>query len=155
MKPINQFLVSNEIRIATNPCISPDFCLDWDELKANLLSEQGIVCHYLSSFETSAGEWAIVEDANGDHAWRLQAIGLDSISNGLEDGYEIGEATYFPATYDNLIAMKNLVQKSDAGIGFFRPLVSDWGDQHWVLGLVLLLCIGREWIGLWRILAWA
>ncbi len=119
MKPINQFLVSNDIRIATNPCISPDFCLNWGELKANLSSEKGIVCHHLSSFETSAGEWTIVEDANGDHAWRLQAIGFDSISDGLEDGCEIGEATYFPATYENLIAMKNLVQKSDAGIGVF------------------------------------
>ncbi|MCH2613598.1 MAG: tagaturonate epimerase family protein, partial [Opitutales bacterium] len=119
MKPINQFLVSNDIRIATNPCISPDFCLNWGELKANLSSEKGIVCHHLSSFETSAGEWTIVEDANGDHAWRLQAIGFDSISDGLEDGCEIGEATYFPATYENLIAMKNLVQKSDVGIGVF------------------------------------
>ena len=97
----------------------------------------------------------IVEDANGDHAWRLQAIGIDSISIGLNDGCEIGEATYFPATFENLIAMKNLVLKSDAGIGIFRPLLSTWDDQRLVLGLVLPLCIGREWIGLWRILVWA
>ena len=25
--------------------------------------------------------------------------------------------------------------------------MSDWGDQHWVLGLVLLLCIGRSGLG--------
>ena len=119
MKPINQFLVSNGIRIATNPCISPDFCLDWDELKAHLSSEKGIVVYHQSSFETSVGEWTLVEDANGDHAWRLQATGLNSTSVGLEDGCEIAEATYFPATFENLIAMKNLVQEVEGGIGIF------------------------------------
>ena len=134
MKPINQFLVSNDIRIATNPCISPDFCLDWDELKENLSSEKGIVSHYQSSFETSAGEWTIVEDANGDHAWRLQAAGPDSISIGLNDGCHIGEATYFPATFENLIAIKNLVLKSDAGIGIFPTAAERLGRSTLGIG---------------------
>ena len=33
---INKFLVSNGLRIVDNPCISPDFCLDWAALAAKL-----------------------------------------------------------------------------------------------------------------------
>ncbi|MEI7799589.1 MAG: hypothetical protein WCI28_05305 [Opitutaceae bacterium] len=29
MSAINAFLLQHNLRIAQNPCISPDFCLDW------------------------------------------------------------------------------------------------------------------------------
>src|SRR2546423_994456 len=29
MSSINQFLLKNKLLIATNPCVSPDFCLNW------------------------------------------------------------------------------------------------------------------------------
>jgi hypothetical protein len=32
MRAVNRFLIDNNLRIAQNPCISPDFCLDWDEV---------------------------------------------------------------------------------------------------------------------------
>ena len=38
MRSINTFLTTNRIRIAHNPCISPDFCLDWPALSAALKS---------------------------------------------------------------------------------------------------------------------
>jgi hypothetical protein len=34
MSAINTFLLQNNLRIATNPCVSPDFCLDWAGLRA-------------------------------------------------------------------------------------------------------------------------
>ena len=36
MSAINQFLLRNNLRIAQNPCVSPDFCLDWPALLADL-----------------------------------------------------------------------------------------------------------------------
>ena len=36
MRPINRYLLDNNIRISHNPCISPDFCLDWPALAARL-----------------------------------------------------------------------------------------------------------------------
>ncbi|MEY4005577.1 MAG: hypothetical protein RLZZ221_1673, partial [Verrucomicrobiota bacterium] len=34
MSAINRFLLENNLRITTNPCVSPDFCLDWPALRA-------------------------------------------------------------------------------------------------------------------------
>ena len=42
MSAINRFLLENNLRIATNPCVSPDFCLDWLALKAELLARPEI-----------------------------------------------------------------------------------------------------------------
>ena len=36
MSAINRFLLDHNLRIATNPCVSPDFCLDWPALLAKL-----------------------------------------------------------------------------------------------------------------------
>ncbi|WP_232767361.1 hypothetical protein [Geminisphaera colitermitum] len=36
MSSINEFLLTNNLRIATNPCVSPDFCLDWPALRTQL-----------------------------------------------------------------------------------------------------------------------
>ena len=36
MTPINEFLLQHKLRIAQNPCVSPDFCLDWEALAAKL-----------------------------------------------------------------------------------------------------------------------
>lgn len=134
MKPINQFLTSNGIRIASNPCISPDSCLNWEELKANLASGIGIVSYPQSAFETAAGEWNLVEDANGDHAWRFQGAAAESTDFGLEDGCQIGEATYFPATFENLVAMKNLVQEKDPDSAIFPTAGAQLGQSTLGIG---------------------
>ena len=73
MSPINQFLLENQLRISNNPCISPDFCLDWDSLQANIASDNSITRYKASEFSTAAGLWTLLEDAHGDHAWCLDA----------------------------------------------------------------------------------
>ena len=57
MRAINRFLLGNGIRIAGNPCVSPDFCLDWKALgkKLALGETAGVVEHPKSVFSTAAG----------------------------------------------------------------------------------------------------
>ena len=56
LSPINQFLVSNGLYIKENPCISPDFCLNWEELKDSI--EKGdFKKHLKSKFSSSKGNW--------------------------------------------------------------------------------------------------
>lgn len=113
MKPINRFLLENNLRISLNPCVSPDFCLDWEGLQANLASRSGIVSYSESEFQTSSGTWSLVSDVYGDHAWKLEATGDEARKAGLLEGREIDGATYFPATFENLIAIKNRIQEFD------------------------------------------
>ena len=54
MSGINRFLLDNNIRLATNPCISPDFCLDWPALRAKL-SDGWVKVRPNTRFETAAG----------------------------------------------------------------------------------------------------
>ena len=103
MKPINQFLLDNDLRIADNPCVSPDFCLDWEDFQADLASGKAITHHDKSGVSTSHGKWSLVENRHGDHAWRLEpdnpsAEGLAEI---MEDGRSIDGQIYFPASYEN------------------------------------------------------
>ncbi len=134
MKPINQFLLSNDIRIARNPCISPDFCLDWDGLRANLESNSGITRYPQSGFETAEGAWALVEDTLGDHAWELHAAdGIDPLK-ALSDGVSIGDAAYFPATFENLIALKNRIQESDPENTIFPGAAAPLGKSTLGIG---------------------
>lgn len=113
MSAINEFLLKHNLRIAQNPCVSPDFCLDWPALQADLRA--GKACEYVKSrFATKAGEFTLWENAAGDCAWKLHAAGLP-----LADGMTIGDATFFPATFANLLTLKNLIQEHDAGSTIF------------------------------------
>ncbi|HVZ63004.1 MAG TPA: tagaturonate epimerase family protein [Lacunisphaera sp.] len=113
MSAINQFLLKNNLRIAQNPCVSPDFCLDWPALQADL--KAGKVHEYAKSrFATKAGEFTLVENAAGDCAWKLHAKAAP-----LADGFAHGGATFFPATWANLLKLKNLVQEHDAASTIF------------------------------------
>ncbi|MEO5961740.1 MAG: hypothetical protein ABIR80_21725, partial [Opitutaceae bacterium] len=107
MSSINAFLLQNNLRIATNPCVSPDFCLDWAALRSELAAGNALKVYPKSQFETKAGTWTLLENAHGDCAWRLQGK-TDSLTDGvaLSDG-----ATAFPATFANLLRLKNLVQE--------------------------------------------
>ena len=134
MKPINQFLLDNNIRIVQNPCVSPDFCLDWDELKGHLETDEGIVVHEKSVFETAAGKWAVVENANGDHAWRLSSGSGDGSKTGLSDGVEIGELNYFPASLENLVAIKNRVQEVNPTSAIFPSSGGNLGKSTLGIG---------------------
>jgi hypothetical protein len=113
MSAINDFLLKNNLRIAQNPCVSPDFCLDWPALTADV--KAGKVTEYAKSrFATKAGEFTLVENAQGDCAWKLHAAG-----SALADGVAHGGATYFPASFANLLKLKNLIQEHDAASTIF------------------------------------
>ncbi|HYP16236.1 MAG TPA: tagaturonate epimerase family protein [Opitutus sp.] len=111
MKPINQFLLSNHLRIAQNPCVSPDFCLDWSALSAKLVGGAALKVWAKSRFETAAGAWTLLEDdATGDCAWRLEARASGASAGLLESGIALdGSLIVFPASWENLLRLKNLV----------------------------------------------
>ncbi len=123
MSAINDFLLRNAIRIAQNPCVSPDFCLDWPALQAKIRDGASLHAHAheASRFSTEAGAWILVEDGEGDHAWVLetklpsaQALAL------LEGGMAAPGGRYaFPATWINLLALKNLIQEHDPASTIF------------------------------------
>ncbi|HEY5079830.1 MAG TPA: hypothetical protein VII43_08280 [Opitutaceae bacterium] len=128
MRPINRFLVDNGLRIRDNPCISPDYCLDWPSLRAGISGGRpgGLVLHEKSRFETAAGAFTLAEDpASGDCAWRLGAA-PGGAPCGLEDGVAAGPGeSFFPATWENLLRLKNLVQEHDPGSTLFPTCAGD------------------------------
>lgn len=108
MSSINSFLLKNNLRIAQNPCVSPDFCLDWSALEADILAGR-MTEHTKSRFATAAGEWTLLENITGDCAWKLYAS-----ASPLAHGVPLtGGAMAFPATWENLLKLKNLVQEHD------------------------------------------
>ncbi len=133
MKPINRFLLQHNLRIAQNPCISPDFCLDWDALLADARAGR-VTEHAKSRFPTAAGDWTLLENAQGDHAWKLQARGQ---GHGvvLEGGVVLGEGTsLFPASWENLLRLKNLIQEHDAGATVFPTAATKLGQSTLGIG---------------------
>ena len=107
MSAINRFLVQNNLRIATNPCVSPDFCLDWPALRDELRAGTMLKVYPKSRFETKAGKWTLLENAQGDCAWRLQGQ-----TDALIDGVDLPDGTQaYPASFTNLLRLKNLVQE--------------------------------------------
>jgi len=114
MSEINRFLVEQGLRIAQNPCISPDFCLDWPGLAARLLSGAAVTRHPHGDVETRFGRFSLVEDRAGDHAWLLSPAAGQAGTEALSDGIRLPNgAIAFPATWDNLLGMKNLLLEHD------------------------------------------
>ncbi|MDF9827811.1 hypothetical protein M2447_001913 [Ereboglobus sp. PH5-10] len=112
---INQFLLKNNLRIASNPCVSPDFCLDWPALAAKLANASpDVKACPKSNFETEAGQWMLLEDVTGDCAWKLTPIaelGADAVKV-LAGGVALNDgAVAFPASFANLLRIKNLIQE--------------------------------------------
>ncbi len=125
---INTFLLQNNLRIAQNPCVSPDFCLDWAGLQTDLRA--GKACEYAKSgFATAAGTWTLWENAQGDCAWKLAGSGAP-----LAEGAKIGDATFFPATFANLLTLKNLIQEHDAGSTIFPTAGAKLGQSTLGIG---------------------
>lgn len=114
MSAINTFLLQNNLRIAQNPCVSPDFCLDWPALQTDLRA--GRACQFEKSrFRTAAGEWTLLVNAAGDCAWKLHASALL-----LDEGIPLDDGTTaFPATWENLLKLKNLIQEFDPASTIF------------------------------------
>ncbi len=133
MSAINRFLLENNLRIATNPCVSPDFCLDWPGLGAELAAGKLLKVYPKSRFETKAGAWTLVENIQGDCAWRLEggAAKTDTLANGiaLPDG-----AAAFPATFANLLRLKNLIQEHNPASTIFPTAAEKLGQSTLGIG---------------------
>jgi hypothetical protein len=110
MRAVNQFLLQNSLRLHNNPCVSPDFCLDWPTLSARLTTGEGLTDHEASRFSIAGGTVRLVEDETGDCAWIYEGSSAPALESGvaLSDG-----KTAFPATYENLVRLKNLAQEAD------------------------------------------
>ena len=136
MKAINRFLVENGLLIARNPCVSPDFCLDWPGLRRKVEgAAAGLVQHPKSAFETKAGSWVLVEDpASGDCAWRLRPRDAAGAAGTLGDGVASGSDAFFPATWENLIQMKNLVLEHDPDSTLFPSTAGKLGTSTLGIG---------------------
>ncbi|CAM2979783.1 tagaturonate epimerase family protein [Rariglobus hedericola] len=149
---INAHLLRHNLRIADNPCISPDFCLDWPALKAKVLTANTLTRHEKSRFDTVHGEWTLLEDAGtGDCAWHLAALPGISATAVLAEGIaSTAQEVFFPATFANLLTLKNLVLEADPescifptasgalgrrsiGVGA-RFTTLHWPAVEWVMG---------------------
>ncbi|MGC4092183.1 MAG: hypothetical protein QM756_30740 [Polyangiaceae bacterium] len=124
------------IYIAENPCVSPDFCLDWPRLRGELTSSAALVTHALSEFATKHGKWTLVENTRGDHAWLLQgSAALDPKAVGLKDGVSLAESRVaFPASFENLLILKNLIQEHDSGSTIFPSASGTLAQQSLGVG---------------------
>ena len=130
MSAINRFLLENNLRIATNPCVSPDFCLDWPALAAELKASKLLRVYPKSRFETKAGAWTLVENTQGDCAWRLEGK-----TDALHDGIDLGDgAQAFPATFANLLRLKNLVQEHNPAATIFATATEELGQSTLGIG---------------------
>ena len=125
MSAINRFLLEHNLRIATNPCVSPDFCLDWPALRTQLKAGKALKVYAKSRFETKAGAWTLLENEHGDCAWRLQGK-----TEALHDGVDLPDGTQaFPATFANLLRLKNLAQEHDAQSTIFPAATERLGQS--------------------------
>ena len=94
---INAFLSENSIWIKNNPCVSPDFCLDWDRFTEGLNGTPELTEYSRSTFSSECGEWTLVEDQWGDHAWRLRVPDrMNEDFEPLNNGFEHGRIYLFP-----------------------------------------------------------
>jgi len=146
MTPINAYLLKNQLRLATNPCVSPDCCLDWPSLRDRLRRGEPVRVHALSAFETADGAWTLLEDAaTGDCAWRLTWHGLPAhdaktwagspCHSILEDGTALPDgSTVFPATFTNLLRLKNRVQEHNPASTIFPTAAGSLGRSTLGIG---------------------
>lgn len=119
MSAINRFLLENSLSIRENPCISPDFCLDFSRLHERLRSGTAGVHHEQSRMEIAAGVLTLSEDESGDHAWILRSQAPDALTT-LSGGVALAPDTFaFPATWKNLLQLKNRIQERDPGSTIF------------------------------------
>ncbi len=122
---INRFCLDHGLTIAANPCISPDFCLDWPRLARRLAATDSSIRHHTAAaFSTASGSWELVEDADGDHAWLLAgaaSAGKSSAADStLAGGVRLADGRYaFPASWANLLALKDLVLAHDPAATIF------------------------------------
>ena len=121
---INEFLRANELRIADNPGVSPDFCLDWPALQQLATTAGAVYAWPHSRFETAHGTWELLENlSTGDCAWRLHGTDTDVLDQGIPNG----DTTLFPATWANLLRLKNLIQEFNPDSTIFPTATGSLG----------------------------
>ena len=115
MSRINAFLLRNSLTIAENPCVSPDFCLDWPALSAELTASAALRHYDDSAFETRFGRVTLVENQRGDHAWLFAPnAAAKDVDRALASGVKLADGRVaFPATWQNLLTLKNLCLEHD------------------------------------------
>ena len=136
MSGINGFLLQNDLRIRTNPCISPDFCLDWPALRQRIRRGDDVMVEWgLSRVETADAFWTVIEDgSNGDCAWRAE-FKDDLRMDLLEDGVALDDRrAAVPATCANALRMKNLVQEFHPSSTVFPTAGSTLGTSTLGIG---------------------
>ncbi len=137
MRPINEFLLRNGLTIARNPCVSPDFCLDWPVLSARLRSGAKLTVFPKSRFETAAGSWLLLEDfGSGDCCWEFAPRqGSAALPAALRDlALDAGSRVFIPATWEVLLALKNLVQEHDPESTIFPGAAGSLGRRSLGIG---------------------
>jgi hypothetical protein len=136
MSAINRFLLEHNLRIRGNPCVSPDFCLDWPALRERLARGEAVKEWPKSRFATAAGQWVLLEDeATGDCAWRLDALSGEDAPDALADGVALkGGSKAFPATFANLLVLKNLIQEHDPESTIFPSAAQQLGQRSLGVG---------------------
>ena len=117
MTRINDFLLKHGILIKDNPCISPDFCLNWAALAAKLQAGaptkdwSAVITHEPSRFALPSGQVRLLECPDtGDHCWFVDGGKGDLLADGVHLG---GQRWAYPASWANLLTLKNLVQAYD------------------------------------------
>ncbi|MBS0631908.1 MAG: hypothetical protein JSS11_08345, partial [Verrucomicrobia bacterium] len=81
-------------------------------------------------FTTAAGGWTLWENAAGDCAWKLHAS-----AQPLEQGAALdAQSTVFPATFANLLKLKNLIQEHDAASTIFPSATAQLGRSTLGIG---------------------
>ncbi|MDR0901852.1 MAG: hypothetical protein LBM92_03680, partial [Opitutaceae bacterium] len=140
MSAINKFLLENNLRIASNPCVSPDFCLDWPALAAKLAAASADAREWPKSrFATAAGQWTLLEDGvTGDCAWKLApgaGVAAEAAAKILAGGRALAcGAVVFPATFANLLVLKNLIQEHNPASSIFPTASQKLGQSTLGIG---------------------
>ncbi len=130
MSAINDFLLRHDLRIATNPCVSPDFCLDWQGLADDLNATRSLSEYSRSRFQTAAGEWSLVENRWGDHAWLLRRVADSGVPPLSGESIVLADGRLaFPATWQHLLELKNLIQEHDAESTVFPTAAGRLGES--------------------------
>ncbi|MFP4521511.1 MAG: tagaturonate epimerase family protein [Fibrobacterota bacterium] len=119
MKAINEFLLKNRIFLKDNPAVSPDFTLNYEnclkKLKENEVQKNFII-YDKSELAVGESKAVLCEDLEtGDHIFLLTG---DNESNSpfsvMDDFRNIKPGAYsWPCTFENLIKLKNILQKND------------------------------------------
>jgi hypothetical protein len=109
MRPINRWLLSHDLRLDANPAISPDWCLDWPTVLTAARAGK-LTALPLSRVAIGTGSLTLADGPRGDRAWLGEGLAGSTLSDGADLG---GGRWAWPATWENLLRLKNLLQESD------------------------------------------